>query len=75
MLNFIEAKSGEDVKEVRLRNGVALVTMVNDITGKSNPIAHIRILVIGLELAWNGGSCRWMSLAFDKTHEISVYWG
>ena len=38
-------------------------------------MAHIRIFVVGLEVAWNGGSCRWMSLAFDKTHEISVYWG
>ena len=36
LTNFIEAMSGEEVKEVlRLRNGKAIVTMVNDITSKS----------------------------------------
>ena len=36
LTNFIEAISGEEVKEVqRLRNGNAIVTMVNDITSKS----------------------------------------
>ena len=35
VVNFIEAMSGEEVKEVvKLRNGNALVTMVDDITGK-----------------------------------------
>ena len=37
VVNFIEAMSGEEVKEVvKLRNGNARVTMVDDITGKSN---------------------------------------
>lgn len=31
--NFIEVMSGEEVKEVTLRNDKALVTMANDITG------------------------------------------
>ena len=36
LTNFIEAMSGEEVKEVqKLRNGNAIVTMVNDITSKS----------------------------------------
>ena len=36
LTNFIEAMSGEEVKEVlRLRNGNAIVTMANDITSKS----------------------------------------
>ena len=36
LTNFTEAMSGEEVKEVlRLRNGNAIVTMVNDITSKS----------------------------------------
>ena len=66
VLNFIKAKSSEDVKEVRLRNGVALVTMINDITGKSNgPYSYCRY--------WTGASMEWrpvqrMPLAFDKTH-------
>ena len=35
VVNFIEAMSGEEVKEVlKLRNGSALVTMVNDITSE-----------------------------------------
>lgn len=36
VINFIEAMSGEDVEKVqKLTNGNALVTMVNEITGKS----------------------------------------
>ena len=31
-------------------------------------IGHIRILGIGLELAWNGGSCRGISLKRDSCH-------
>ena len=34
--NFIEVMSGEEVKKVTLRNDKALVTMANDITGKSS---------------------------------------
>lgn len=33
LANFIEAMSGEEVKEVTLRNNKALITMVNDIAG------------------------------------------
>ena len=36
VVNFIEAMSSEEVKEVMLRNDKALVTMANDITGKSS---------------------------------------
>ena len=45
---FIEAVSGEEVKEVlKLRNGKAIVTMVNDITSKSFcGVISLRKLVI-----------------------------
>ena len=47
LTNFIEAMSGEEVKEVqKLRNGNAIVTMVNDITSKS---IFIVIIVISLK--------------------------
>ena len=36
VVNFIEAMSGEEVKEVMLRNDKALITMANDMTGKSS---------------------------------------
>ena len=36
VVNFIEAMSGEEVKEVTLRNNKALITMANDIAGKSS---------------------------------------
>ena len=41
---------------------------------KQFQISHIRILVIGLELACNRGSCgeRLMSFAFEKTPRISL---
>ena len=51
MLNFIEVISDEEVKDVKLRNGDALVTMANDITGKSSsPYSYSRYW---LELACN----------------------
>lgn len=36
VVNFIEAMSGEEVKEVTLRNNKALITMATDIAGKSS---------------------------------------
>lgn len=36
VVNFIEAMSGEDVKEVMLRNDKALITMANDMAGESS---------------------------------------
>ena len=35
LVNFIKAMSGEEVEDVMMRNGKALITMANDITGKS----------------------------------------
>jgi len=48
VLNFIEAMSGEEVTEVKLTNDKALITMANDITGKSN----LAIFVFSV-LDWN----------------------
>ena len=36
LVNFIEAMSGGEVENVMLRNDKALITMANDITGKSS---------------------------------------
>ena len=36
--------------------------------GRKSEIGHIRILGIGLELAWNGGSCGGISLKRDQCH-------
>ena len=35
LVNFIEAMSGGEVQDVMRRNDKALITMANDITGKS----------------------------------------
>ena len=36
LVNFIEAMSGGEVEDAMMRNDKALITMANDITGKSS---------------------------------------
>ena len=51
LVNFIKAMSGEEVEDVMMRNGKALITMANDITGKSRRLTSLSCTCIFLTVS------------------------
>ena len=51
LVNFIEVMSGEEVEDVMMRNGKALITMANDITGKSRRLTNLSCTCIFLSVS------------------------
>ena len=51
LVNFIEVMSGEEVEDVIMRNGKALITMANDITGKSRRLTNLSCTCISLTVS------------------------
>ena len=51
LVNFIEVMSGEEVEDVMMRNGKALITMANDIAGKSRRLTNLSCPVIFLSVS------------------------